>query len=76
MTRTTPSWDDYFLAFAATASTRAKCTRRTVGAVVVLDHRIIATGYNGAAAGEPECLDGHCPRGRPSLDQMPPLGGL
>lgn len=74
MTRTIPSWDDYFLAFAATASTRAKCTRRNVGAAVVKDHRIVATGYNGAAAGEPECLDGQCPRGRLSLDQMPPLG--
>jgi dCMP deaminase len=59
-----PSWDEYFLAIAATVATRADCTRRQVGSLVVRDHRIVAAGYNGAAPGWPGCLSaGACPRG-------------
>lgn len=38
--------------------TRATCPRRQVGAVVVKDRRILATGYNGAPSGLPHCPDG------------------
>jgi dCMP deaminase len=55
-----PSWDEYFLDIAMAVATRADCTRRKVGAVVVKDRRIRATGYNGAPAGEPGCIS--CPR--------------
>lgn len=58
-----PGWDSYFLSGAAWVATRADCRRSLVGAVIVKDHRIVATGYNGAPAGMPGCLDGHCPRG-------------
>ena len=53
-----PGWDDYFLGIADAVAARAKCTRRRVGAVLTIDHRIIATGYNGAAPGEDDCLAG------------------
>lgn len=55
-----PDWDEYFLAFAQLASTRASCPRAYVGAAVVLNKRIIATGYNGAASGEPDCFEVGC----------------
>lgn len=72
-----PSWDDYFLGIAEAVSARAKCTRRKVGAVIVSpDRRVIATGYNGAAPGDPDCLlDNACPRGRVGLDVVAPLSG-
>jgi len=69
-----PGWDEYFLNIAGTVAQRAKCRRRRVGAVVTVDRRIIATGYNGAAPGEPDCLEGACPRGLLSYDQVPGLG--
>lgn len=69
-----PSWDDYFLGIATAVAARAKCTRRRVGAVLTIDHRIIATGYNGAAPGEDDCLMGACPRGQLGYDEVPGLG--
>jgi dCMP deaminase len=61
-----PTWDEWGLALAATVATRADCTRRQVGAVLMTpDHSIVATGYNGAPAGEKGCLTAAaCPRGR------------
>lgn len=60
-----PTWDEWGLGIARAVATRADCTRRQVGAVLVRpDHTIVATGYNGAAAGAPGCLtSGACPRG-------------
>ena len=64
-----PGWDEYFMDVARTVATRATCPRASVGAVVVRDHRILTTGYNGAPKGVPHCLDvgctivdGHCLR--------------
>ena len=71
---TVPGWDEYFLGIATAVAARAKCTRRRVGALLVIDHRIIATGYNGAAPGEPDCLDGACPRGALDYEAVPALG--
>lgn len=68
-----PGWDEYFLGIAHAVAVRAKCTRRKVGAVIVVDRRIIATGYNGAAPGEPDCLEGACPRGQLPYDVIPGL---
>ena len=64
-----PSWDQYFLHMAELAASRSTCPRRQVGAVLVRDHRVIATGYNGSLRGQPHCADagclmvgGHCKR--------------
>ena len=57
-----PNWDIYFLEVAKLVSKRATCLRRQVGAVLVKDKRILATGYNGAPAGLEHCLDIGCLR--------------
>ena len=58
------SWDAYFLEIAQTASKRASCFRgKKVGAVLVKDRQILATGYNGAPKGAKNCLElGNCIR--------------
>jgi dCMP deaminase len=61
---TRPDWDEYFLTITAAVAGRADCTRRRVGAIIVVDRRIVACGYNGAPAGQPGCLEGACPRGQ------------
>jgi dCMP deaminase len=57
-----PSWDEYFLEVARLVSRRATCLRRNVGAVLVKDKKILATGYNGAPSGLEHCLDIGCLR--------------
>jgi dCMP deaminase len=57
-----PSWDQYFLQLARQAATRSTCLRRQVGAVLVRDRRVLATGYNGAPRGVSHCLDIGCLR--------------
>ncbi len=56
-----PAWDEYFLAMANCVATRATCDRKHVGAIIVDKRmRIISTGYNGSAKGQPHCDDeGH-----------------
>jgi dCMP deaminase len=56
------SWDEYFLELARTTSTRATCSRRKHGAVIVRGRRIVSTGYNGGPSGFPHCDEGACPR--------------
>lgn len=66
-----PNWDEYFLDIAMAVSRRADCTRRQVGVVITLGHRVVATGYNGGPAGGLSCLKGECPRGQKSSEEMP-----
>lgn len=59
-----PDWTEWGLLIARAVATRADCTRRQVGAVVLdQHHRVVATGYNGAPPGARGCLAGGCPRG-------------
>lgn len=51
------SWDEYFMNMAELASRRSTCLRRQVGAVIVKDNQVLATGYNGAPKGTPNCCD-------------------
>ncbi len=57
-----PSWDEYFLKIALDVAERSTCGRRQVGAVLVRDKRILATGYNGAPRGVPHCAEVGCLR--------------
>lgn len=57
-----PSWDEYFMKIAHLVKTRATCLRRQVGAVIVKDKNILATGYNGAPSKMAHCLDIGCLR--------------
>ena len=50
-----PSWDEYFLRIAHLVATRSTCLRRRVGAVVVKEKQVLATGYNGAPSGIEHC---------------------
>lgn len=45
---------------ARTVATRATCPRASVGAVVVRDHRILTTGYNGSPRHVEHCLEAGC----------------
>ncbi|MGE5422943.1 MAG: deoxycytidylate deaminase [Ignavibacteriales bacterium] len=62
MAKTRPSWDEYFSELAQMVGRRSTCVRRQVGAVLVKEDRIIATGYNGAPQGVQHCLDIGCLR--------------
>ncbi|KXG76248.1 deoxycytidylate deaminase [Thermotalea metallivorans] len=57
-----PDWDHYFMEMAEIAKTRSTCCRRQVGAVIVKNKRILATGYNGAPSGTAHCLEIGCIR--------------
>ncbi|OGV55950.1 MAG: cytidine deaminase [Lentisphaerae bacterium GWF2_44_16] len=57
-----PDWDHYFMEIAQVVARRSNCSRRQVAAVIVKDHRIISTGYNGTPRGIKNCFEGGCPR--------------
>jgi dCMP deaminase len=57
-----PGWDEYYLGIARAVAARSNCLRRQVGALIVVDNAIIATGYNGTPVGVRNCCDGGCPR--------------
>ncbi len=57
-----PTADNYFQKVAAVVAERSTCRRHHVGAVAVRDKHILATGYNGAPAGSPDCLELGCLR--------------
>lgn len=57
-----PSWEEYFMSIAEQVATRSTCLRRNVGCIIVVDKRIVSTGYNGAPAGLAHCEEVGCLR--------------
>ena len=57
-----PDWQDYFMRLAHLVSLRANCMKRSIGAIIVKDKRVIATGYNGTPFGFDNCVDDGCKR--------------
>ena len=57
-----PSWDEYFMTLADEVATRTTCLRRAVGAIIVKEKRILATGYNGVPTGLRHCSVTGCLR--------------
>ena len=64
-----PDWDSYFMKIAYAVSERSTCDRAFVGCVLVLEKRILTTGFNGSPTGQPHCeevghlmVEGHCVR--------------
>ncbi|NCO60525.1 MAG: cytidine deaminase [Deltaproteobacteria bacterium CG_4_8_14_3_um_filter_51_11] len=57
-----PDWHQYFLSITSMVAMRSTCLRRHVGAIIVKDKRILATGYNGAPAGLRHCEEVGCVR--------------
>ncbi|MGM0639862.1 MAG: deoxycytidylate deaminase [Thermotogota bacterium] len=56
------TWDEYFMEVAFLVSQRSSCTHRKVGAIIVKDKRILATGYNQPPSGFPHCDEIGCIR--------------
>ena len=57
-----PSWNEYFMSITKMVARRSTCLRRQVGAILVKDKRILATGYNGAPSGLKHCEEVGCLR--------------
>ncbi len=62
MSNSRPTWHEYFMGITTLVAHRSTCKRRQVGAILVRDKRILATGYNGAPEKIPHCLDVGCLR--------------
>ena len=56
------SWDEYFMNIARLVAERSTCMRNRVGAIIVRDKHILATGYNGAPQGMRHCEETGCLR--------------
>jgi len=59
---TRPGWDEYFIEITRLVARRSTCLRRQVGAVVVKDRNILASGYNGVPTGITHCAETGCLR--------------
>ena len=65
-----PDWDEYFMDIAILVARRSSCLRRSVGAVLVRENRILTTGYNGAPSGLRHCLELGCLQEHPSSQKV------
>ena len=57
-----PNRDDYYMGIALAVRRRANCLGNRVGAILVRNDHVVATGYNGTPAGMPNCDEGGCER--------------
>lgn len=57
-----PSWEEYFMEIIRLVAKRSSCLRRQVGAALVKDKNILATGYNGTPSGIRHCAEVGCLR--------------
>lgn len=64
-------WDTYFMDIAFMVSTRSRCPRRHVGAVLVQGKKLLGTAYNGAPMGVPDCSEAGCM----IVEEYEPAGG-
>ena len=74
-----PDWDTYFMKICHVVAERSTCLRRQVGALLVANRRLLATGYNGAPQGLPHCAEVGCLRdqmGIPSGERQELCRGL
>jgi len=62
-----PGWNEYFMDISLIVATRSTCLRRKVGAVLVMENRILATGYNGSPTGLRHCDETGCIRERQGI---------
>ncbi|GET43179.1 deoxycytidylate deaminase [Microseira wollei] len=66
---TRPTWEEYFIMLAKLAATRSTCLAFPVGAVIVKNKQVLATGYNGSPSGSAHCTaQGFCYPGLSSCD--------
>ena len=56
------SKEQHYLAIAREVARRSNCVKRQIGAIIVLEDRIISTGYNGTPRGIKNCFEGGCAR--------------
>ncbi len=54
------TWNEYFMDIAMKVAERSTCNRAKVGALIVKERNILATGYNGSPAGMPHCTEVGC----------------
>lgn len=50
-------WDKRFMNLADNIASWSSCCKKQVGAIIVLDKRILAIGYNGSPAGIQTCVE-------------------
>jgi deoxycytidylate deaminase len=68
---TLPDNDTYYMGIAMAVRQKANCTGNRIGAVLVLENRVISTGYNGVPEGMRNCLEGGCLRCRNPQGRFP-----
>lgn len=72
---TTKRWDKYFLNICKAVSSKSPCLSRKIGAILVRDHSIASTGYNGPPRGVPHCGHERFIRDK-TIDAMAPIAAI